>query len=151
MRRSARCMYPPAYGCPGAAWVSSRARHGTAGRTEGRRREARKGVVMVCFSIHIHVAFYVQVWCTYRTGSEPIRDMPRLASLPPLWVIPGMGAVGASVSSANLGSSSALMSSAHTAVPRGHRHVAHHSPAMSDTSASSMDNGSGSGSGGYTT
>ncbi|KAJ7121876.1 hypothetical protein C8R43DRAFT_1136387 [Mycena crocata] len=94
-----------------------------------------------------HVAFYAQVWCTYRAGFEPVRDLPGLASLPPPLVFPGMGAVGASVSSANLGSSSGLTSSSHTAVPHGHG--AHHSPATSDASASSVD--SGSGSGGYAT
>ncbi|KAJ7714766.1 peptidase family C54-domain-containing protein [Mycena maculata] len=30
-----------------------------------------------------HAAFYAQVWCTYRAGFEPIRDLPSLASLPP--------------------------------------------------------------------
>ncbi|KAJ7121869.1 hypothetical protein C8R43DRAFT_1136381 [Mycena crocata] len=53
-------------------------------------------------------AFYAQVWCTYRVGFQPIRDLPGLASLPPPLVIPGMDVVGASVSSANLGSLSAL-------------------------------------------
>ncbi|KAJ7171540.1 cysteine protease required for autophagy [Mycena filopes] len=28
-------------------------------------------------------AFYAQVWCTYRAGFEPIRDLPALSSLPP--------------------------------------------------------------------
>ncbi|KAJ7736482.1 hypothetical protein B0H16DRAFT_1573939, partial [Mycena metata] len=28
-------------------------------------------------------AFYAQVWCTYRAGFEPIRDLPSLSSLPP--------------------------------------------------------------------
>jgi hypothetical protein len=30
-----------------------------------------------------HAAFYAQVWCTYRAGFEPIRDLPSLSSLPP--------------------------------------------------------------------
>ncbi|KAJ7852736.1 hypothetical protein B0H13DRAFT_2359355 [Mycena leptocephala] len=28
-------------------------------------------------------AFYAQVWCTYRTGFETVRDLPSLSSLPP--------------------------------------------------------------------
>ncbi|KAJ7133900.1 hypothetical protein C8R43DRAFT_1205776 [Mycena crocata] len=69
-----------------------------------------------------HGAFYAQVWCTYPAGFEPIWDLPGLASLPPPLVFPGMGAVGTPVSSANLGSSSALTSSSHAAVPHGHGH-----------------------------
>ncbi|KAF7325375.1 hypothetical protein MSAN_02514800 [Mycena sanguinolenta] len=30
-----------------------------------------------------HAAFYAHVWCTYRAGFEPIRDLPSLGSLPP--------------------------------------------------------------------
>ncbi|KAJ7088917.1 hypothetical protein C8R44DRAFT_892555 [Mycena epipterygia] len=29
-----------------------------------------------------HAAFYAQVWCTYRTGLEPIRGIPGLSALP---------------------------------------------------------------------
>ncbi|KAJ6473341.1 hypothetical protein C8R47DRAFT_1221479 [Mycena vitilis] len=35
-----------------------------------------------------HAAFYAQVWCTYRAGFDPIRDLPSLASLPPPLVFP---------------------------------------------------------------
>ncbi|KAJ7210146.1 hypothetical protein GGX14DRAFT_626527 [Mycena pura] len=37
----------------------------------------------------LHAAFFAQVWCTYRTGFELIRDLPSLASLPPPLVFPG--------------------------------------------------------------
>jgi hypothetical protein len=30
-------------------------------------------------------AFYTQVWCAYHAGFEPIRDLPSLSSLPPLF------------------------------------------------------------------
>ncbi|KAJ7189878.1 hypothetical protein GGX14DRAFT_701934 [Mycena pura] len=36
-----------------------------------------------------HAAFFAQVWCTYRAGFEPIRDLPSLASLPPPLVFLG--------------------------------------------------------------
>ncbi|KAJ7681181.1 hypothetical protein B0H17DRAFT_869442, partial [Mycena rosella] len=35
-----------------------------------------------------HAHFYTQVWCTYRTEFEPIRDLPGLSSLPPLLTFP---------------------------------------------------------------
>ncbi|KAJ7177336.1 hypothetical protein C8R43DRAFT_942605 [Mycena crocata] len=53
-----------------------------------------------------------------------------------------IGVAGASVSNANLWSSSVLTSSSHIAV---HGHGVHHSPATSDASTSSVDSGSGSG------
>ncbi|KAJ7101663.1 hypothetical protein C8R44DRAFT_551699, partial [Mycena epipterygia] len=37
-----------------------------------------------------HVHFYVQMWCTYRAGFEPIRDLSSLASLPCLCSLPRM-------------------------------------------------------------
>ncbi|KAJ6602111.1 hypothetical protein B0H10DRAFT_1756317, partial [Mycena sp. CBHHK59/15] len=30
-----------------------------------------------------HARFYALVWCTYRAGFEPIRDLPSLSALPP--------------------------------------------------------------------
>ncbi|KAJ7330308.1 peptidase family C54-domain-containing protein [Mycena albidolilacea] len=36
-----------------------------------------------------HAAFYAHVWCTYRAGFDPIRDLPSLASLPPPLFFPG--------------------------------------------------------------
>ncbi|KAJ7094975.1 hypothetical protein C8R44DRAFT_598615, partial [Mycena epipterygia] len=32
-----------------------------------------------------HAAFFAQVWCTYREGFEPIRDLPGLGTLPSPW------------------------------------------------------------------
>ncbi|KAJ6491180.1 hypothetical protein C8R45DRAFT_1213193 [Mycena sanguinolenta] len=58
-----------------------------------------------------HAAFYAHVWCTYRAGFEPIRDLPSLGSLPPPLCFPSLSLSGAS---SMAGSASNLTASAST-------------------------------------
>ncbi|KAJ7021145.1 hypothetical protein C8F04DRAFT_1195824 [Mycena alexandri] len=93
-------------------------------------------------------AFYAQVWCTYRAGFEPIRDLPGLASLPPPLFFPNAphpshnssSHSGNNASNASLGNSSTgqLGSSNGTVMPVKHSHSG------SQQSDSSYSNSSGS-------
>ncbi|KAJ7891666.1 peptidase family C54-domain-containing protein [Mycena olivaceomarginata] len=85
-----------------------------------------------------HAAFYAHVWCTYRAGFDPIRDLPSLASLPPPLFFPGAPPPPSSQSA------SSLSHSGSTAVPTSPGGM-RHSPAQSDSSAYS----SGSSRGGH--
>ncbi|KAJ7075202.1 peptidase family C54-domain-containing protein [Mycena belliarum] len=67
-----------------------------------------------------HAHFYAQVWCTYRAGFEPIRDLPSLGSLPPPLTFPPTSSLSDAPSPA-----------------RPPPHGGGHSPAQSDSSAGS--------------
>ncbi|KAJ6542257.1 hypothetical protein B0H10DRAFT_2448185 [Mycena sp. CBHHK59/15] len=70
-----------------------------------------------------HARFYALVWCTYRAGFEPIRDLPSLSALPPPLVVP-----------------SALAPPSPSAASHNHNNTKHghgHSPTQSDSSYSS--------------
>ncbi|KAJ7711319.1 hypothetical protein B0H16DRAFT_1817074 [Mycena metata] len=91
-------------------------------------------------------AFYAHVWCTYRAGFEPIRDLPGLASLPPPLFFPNTASTSsthASASNTSLNSSTSGggegMGSSNTTVVL-HPHAAsgmRHSLAQSYSSYSS--------------
>ncbi|KAF7368158.1 hypothetical protein MVEN_00134800 [Mycena venus] len=83
-----------------------------------------------------HAAFYAQVWCTYRAGFEPIRDLPSLSSLPPPLAFPGPHP-----SSPSYNSSGTLAESASTVVPTSPK--MQHSPSQSDSSAYSSGSSRG--------
>ncbi|KAJ7616137.1 hypothetical protein FB45DRAFT_935358 [Roridomyces roridus] len=67
-----------------------------------------------------YAAFHALVWCTYRAGFEPIRDLPSLSSLPPPLSFPHTPSSPASPHSSNHG--------------HGHTHKLGHSPSQSDSS-----------------
>ncbi|KAF8174976.1 peptidase family C54-domain-containing protein [Mycena galopus ATCC 62051] len=110
-----------------------------------------------------HAAFYAHVWCTYRAGFEPIRDLPSLASLPPPLCWPGVAGAPPSPSSAY--SPSSPSSSTHGHGGSGHAALTGsastgsatvvptspamgHSPSQSDSSTSAYSSGSSRGGGG---
>ncbi|KAJ6529880.1 hypothetical protein DFH09DRAFT_1370912 [Mycena vulgaris] len=108
-----------------------------------------------------HATFYAQVWCTYRAGFKPIRDLPSLATLSPSLSFsappPSTSSHSTSTPHPNSNPNSStpnLTSSSHTAVPSAHQHPhphhapgMHHSPSQSDSSYSSVDSTSSYGSG----
>jgi hypothetical protein len=106
-----------------------------------------------------HAAFYAQVWCTYRAGFEPIRDLPSLSSLPPPLFFPNAAPPSPSESSNALvqstGHGSSGTGSSGTVVPHTHGQTPtsprmQHSPSQSDSSSatSSSRDESGGGVGG---
>ncbi|KAJ6583377.1 hypothetical protein DFH09DRAFT_272486 [Mycena vulgaris] len=78
-----------------------------------------------------HAAFFAQVWCTYRAGSETIRDLPGLGALPAVGVIPTWEGAGALTSTHENGEH-AGESSGHTPPPG-----MSHGPSPSDSSYTS--------------
>ncbi|KAJ7812965.1 peptidase family C54-domain-containing protein [Mycena leptocephala] len=84
-----------------------------------------------------HAAFYAQVWCTYRAGFEPIRDLPSLASLPPPLFSP--------LSHGSSGALASSTTSTSTAVPTSPG--MQHSPSTSQSDESAWSSGSSRGHG----
>ncbi|KAJ6572712.1 hypothetical protein DFH09DRAFT_401539 [Mycena vulgaris] len=80
----------------------------------------------------IHAAFFAQVWCTYRAGFEPIRDLPGLGALPVVGGIPAWVGAGALTSTHENGEH-AGESSGHAPPPG-----MSHSPSPSDSSYRSI-------------
>ncbi|KAJ7710636.1 peptidase C54, partial [Mycena rosella] len=83
-----------------------------------------------------HVVLYAQVWCTYRAGFEPIRDLPSLATLPPPLSFPAPPSNAHSKSTSDAGWGSMLRMSQSllaTALQRvgGENHLSHPPPPRS--------------------
>ncbi|KAJ7114229.1 hypothetical protein C8R44DRAFT_984317 [Mycena epipterygia] len=104
-----------------------------------------------------HAHFYAQVWCTYRAGFGPIRDLPSFASLPPPLFVPASNTnhtssnpplsprqSDGSVSSASSYSPPHSHNSyAGGAVRRGWRHMGTANMEISASNASTMSTGTG--------
>ncbi|KAJ6518404.1 hypothetical protein DFH09DRAFT_1098587 [Mycena vulgaris] len=75
-----------------------------------------------------HAAFFAQVWCTYRAGFEPIRDLPGLGALPAVGGIPAWVGAGA-LNSTHENGEHAGESNGHAPPP-----VMSYSPSQSDSS-----------------
>ncbi|KAJ6522191.1 hypothetical protein DFH09DRAFT_1251014 [Mycena vulgaris] len=95
-----------------------------------------------------HAHFYAQVWCTYRAGFEPIRDLPSLASLPPPLSFPSPSGPSASASAAGVGgganqrhspaqSDSSVSSGLSSSASHSHSHAGSHGSHYSNTSTTS--------------
>ncbi|KAJ7673268.1 hypothetical protein DFH06DRAFT_60040 [Mycena polygramma] len=65
-------------------------KHGLPRTSHGHNRPQRPSTRGGCADVGpwpatFFALFYAQVWCAYRAAFEPIRDLPSLASLPPLF------------------------------------------------------------------